>query len=322
MSCFDKFAPQFAWERVYIRFQPYGDYDRYNFEMRYEPGLISILVPTRNRPANVLRLLESIRTTSKNSHLIEVLFYVDVDDDSFPNEVSGITTRVIKGPTMWLSLAVNTLFVHSSGEILMPGADDMIFQTVGWDDQIRSSFQLSEDKIKIVYANEVGWYGEKIAMHGFIHRKWIETVGACVAPGRLAAYDRWVTDVGRILDRLEYRADIEIPHLHYRQGEGLAPFDETYRRVNSDRRSFQSLITYKKLERERRIDRILLAEVMNPKPKWEGSYFIGELIASKLKPDTNLKNLDARRLRSLKNYQAILLIAKHLFLAPLKKLRS
>jgi len=290
--------------------------------MNYEPGLISILIPTRNRPANVLRLIESIRTTSKNSNLIEVLFYVDDDDDSFPDEIDGIRTMVMKGPTIWLSLAVNTLFVHSRGEIVMPGGDDMIFKTVGWDEQIRSSFRLSEDKIKIVYANEVGWYGEKFALHGFIHRKWIDTVGACVAPGRLAAYDRWVTDVGRILGRLEYRADIEIPHLHYRQGEGLAPFDETYRRVNSDRRSFQSLITYKKLERERRIDRILLAEVMNPKPKWERRYFIGELIASKLRLDANLKNLDARRLRTLKNYQAISLIAKHLFLLPFKRLVS
>lgn len=290
--------------------------------MLFESDLISILVPTRNRPDNVTRLVSTVRDTASAPEKIEILFYVDEDDDTFPNDLSGIRFKVVRGPRIWLSLAVNTLYVHSKGEILMPGGDDMIFQTVGWDQKIRDSFWLSQDKIKIVYANELGWHGEKIAIHGFFHRKWVQTVGTCVVPGRLAAYDRWVTDVARKLGRLEFREDIEIPHLHYRQSNYKAPFDETYRSVNAERRSFQSLITYSKLERERRIDRILLAEVMHEPPKWELRYWLGEFIASLLKEENNILNLDQRRLKTLNNLEVIFLVIKRFTSWPFRKLMS
>jgi glycosyltransferase involved in cell wall biosynthesis len=290
--------------------------------MNYETDLISLLIPTRKRPNNLLRLVESIENTASNKKKIEVLFYVDEDDDTFPKDLLGINFKIIRGPRIWLSLAVNTLYVHSKGEILMPGGDDMIFQTFGWDREVRDSFNRSPDKINIVYANELGWHGEKIAIHGFIHRKWVQTVGACVAPGRLSAYDRWVTDVARKLGRLEFREDIEIPHLHYRQSKIKAPFDETYRSVNAERRSFQSLVTYSKMERERRIDRILLAEVMHKPPKWELRYWLGEFIASLLKEENNIFNLDQRRLRTMTNFEVIFLVIKRLIFWPFRRLLS
>ena len=41
---------------------------------------ISILVPTRKRVQNVKRLIESVYNTAQNIKNIELLFYVDDDD--------------------------------------------------------------------------------------------------------------------------------------------------------------------------------------------------------------------------------------------------
>ena len=44
---------------------------------------ISILCPTRGRPENVIRLIESIKETTTFIDQIELLFYVDNDDATY-----------------------------------------------------------------------------------------------------------------------------------------------------------------------------------------------------------------------------------------------
>ena len=42
----------------------------------FSKDLISVLCPTRERPENVIRLVNSAKATAKNPDLIEFLFYV------------------------------------------------------------------------------------------------------------------------------------------------------------------------------------------------------------------------------------------------------
>jgi hypothetical protein len=76
------------------------------------------------------------------------------------------------------------------------------------------------------------------------------------------------------------------------------------------------------MERERRIDRILLAEVMHKPPKWELRYWLGEFIASLLKEENNIFNLDQRRLRTMTNFEVIFLVIKRLIFWPFRRLLS
>ena len=235
----------------------------------------SISCPTRGRPQNVRRFIESIKSTSDNFSDIEILFYVDDDDDSFPDDVLSFNVRKIKGKRVWLTLAHNILYSNSIGEIIFYGGDDAVFKTTGWDSLVKKSFDLSEDKILLVYGNDNGWYGSKIAIHGFVHKKWVEALGYFAYPGRGSSMDRWVTEVAKKLNRATYLESIVIEHVHYRQGAASAEFDKTYQEAENEILRWGGYLRhYKKLKYERRIDRIILGNIMIQKPNLEVHYII------------------------------------------------
>lgn len=273
-------------------------------------GLISILIPTRGRPQNVRKVVSSAMATAKYPDSIEFLFYVDDDDSTFPSDVLTSQVKVIIGPRLWISLAHIILYSHCKGEIIMYAADDLIFRSENWDEIIKERFSKTADKIRLVYGNDGVLQSQNIARHAFVHRNWINAVGSSFPSGREMPSDLWYTEVARGIGRLDYLDDLIIEHVHYRQG-GAAKFDFTYKEAAARSRSWASRETYKKLGRERRIDRILLSEVMDQKPKTERAYVLGELLANH-KSKFRLDTIDARRLRSIKNHIVIFLVIKTL----------
>jgi hypothetical protein len=233
--------------------------------------VISILCPTRNRPHNVVRLVNSARNLARFPELLEFLFYVDNDDFSFP-DIDGV--KVIRGPRVWISNSHNALYPHSNGQLLMTAGDDMEFLTKNWDVIIRNSFDSFPDKIVLVYGNDLGTHAGKIAVHGFFHRKWVDVLGTWVQPGRGSLWDLWSTDVAKSLGRLVYIPELHIKHIHYRQGLKEAEFDGTYKYVSVNNQIFRPKITYDLLARERRIDHILLSEHMSSLPPINRKYLL------------------------------------------------
>jgi glycosyl transferase/beta-hydroxylase protein BlmF len=156
---------------------------------------ISILCPSRERPDQVIRLIESIFENALAPDTVEILFYIDHDDETFPNlNRFGQSTRVFRGPRTWISNAHNFLYSHCEGEIVMTAADDMVFRTLGWDSAVYAAFDSVPDKIALVYGNDLGTHAGKIATHGFFHREWIEALGTWVQPGRGSLWDLWSTE--------------------------------------------------------------------------------------------------------------------------------
>ena len=95
-------------------------------------------------------------------------------------------------------------------------------------------------------------------------------------------------------------------------------FDDTYKYVYSASRSWVPFLTYRKLERERRIDRILLSEVMDLKPKIERNYLFAETLV-KLSQRYNFNGLDYRRIRTLNNFKIIPVIISNIIKILIKK---
>jgi len=276
------------------------------------PGLISILIPTRERPENVIRLVNSVLSTASESRLVEIIFYVDDDDKSFPNQVFELgSIKVITGPRMWLSLIQNILFIHASGEIIMYSGDDVLFESNSWDKRVRKEFNSVSDKILLVYGSDGGHHGERIAIHGFVHREWINTIGCYLQPGRVSSPDLWLTETARKIGRLRYIEELKFTHIHFRQGDKAAKFDNTYKSTSDSHFSFRPLDEYKKMDKERRIDRILLLEKMTEKPNPEFSYLLSETFIKLYSSKLDLKLI--RRIKALKNISFILYLIKRLF---------
>ena len=274
-----------------------------------EKDLISILVPTRKRPLNVIRLVDSALQTASEPSKIEFLFYVDEDDSTFKFDFKENTkVKVVAGPRTWISLTYNVLYTHSSGEILMYGADDIVFNTVGWDKSIRDTFDNMSDKICLVYANDGVDQSQSIARHGFIHRRWFNITGTAFPSMRNVPIDLWCTEIAKKINRLRYLEDVVIEHVHFRQGK-KALVDQTYLDAMSSAKSWDSKITYKKLNYEMRVDVVLLSEHMESKTKVEADYIIGEFLAHN-NWITNRFKVDSRRLKTTRNLKIFFLVTK------------
>lgn len=196
---------------------------------------ISILCPTRKRPKNLIRFMESILAT-RISREIEVLIYVDEDDVDTANAFEtlpasdDLDTFIVAGPRLALFDAYNLLSRASRGGIVHLAADDLVYRTGGWDEAVRGSFLGVADRTALVYGRD-GNQDERLATHPFLSRRWIDALGYAVPtqfPG--VGGDVWLHDLARRIGRSVYLPSVFIEHLHWSFGK--AEKDATYRDVD------------------------------------------------------------------------------------------
>jgi hypothetical protein len=192
--------------------------------------MISVLCPTRGRPGSVVRLANSIRATATGP--VELVLAVD-DDDPTAEQVlalagpaSGGLVRAWVGPRTMHSDYWNRCAEIAHHDVLMQCGDDIVFRTPGWDTAVLQAFTPYPDKIVLVYGDD-GFQRERLATHGFLHRRWMDTVGYFVPPYFASDYsDLWLTEVAAALGRLVYLPDVYTEHLHPVCGK--ATWDRTH----------------------------------------------------------------------------------------------
>lgn len=192
--------------------------------------MISILTPTRKRPSNIIRLIESARAMADKPEELQFVFYVDNDDmetirvlNSRPIEDN---ISVVVGERIVLSQMWNECARFAKGDILMHSGDDIIFKTKGWDTMIYDAFNASKDKILFIHGEDGHW-GSRFGTHGLIHRNWMNTVGYFVPPYFSSDFnDTWLNDVANSLGRRLF-LPFETEHMHPLFGK--AEMDDTHR---------------------------------------------------------------------------------------------
>lgn len=212
--------------------------------------MISILLPTRKRPENIVRLWESIAKTADNPLDLELICYIDEDDTSYDN-ISSVPMIKVRGPRIVLSEMWNKCYEKSHGDILMHCGDDIVFRTKHWDRLVKSTFKEYKDGIVFVYGNDgSGVHDGNFGTHGFISRRWADTVGYFVPPYFSSDWnDTWLNDVAKLLGR-HVHIDILTEHMH--PDFGKADLDITHQeriRRGSDDKVWQ-IYQDKRLERE------------------------------------------------------------------------
>jgi len=185
---------------------------------------ISIVFPTRNRPNNLRRFWDSIINTAIDKP--EVVVYIDNDDLSSAVVAKELGFNYMQGSRHTLSQCYNDVASLATSDILMFGADDIVFREKSWDEKVVAEFDKVKDKILFVYGHD-GHRPDKLGTHGFLHRKWIDTVGYLLPPYFSTWYvDNWITDVSLALNRQVYFPFILAEHMHHCCGK--AEHDITY----------------------------------------------------------------------------------------------
>lgn len=225
--------------------------------------MISLLLPSRRRPNELHRFIDSALDTARESDLIEIIVRIDDDDHSYDEFdcLWGDNVFWIEGPRTVLSENWNEAYRQASGDILGHMGDDIVFRTKGWDEHVHTAFRQYRDRIVFVHGDDGGHpNGKAFGTHGFIHRVWANTVGYFVPPYFSSDWnDTWLNEVANALGRRVY---IPILTEHMHPVHGKAEWDITHRErlARGARDNVEQL--YKDLEIERLRDIAKLESVI------------------------------------------------------------
>lgn len=194
--------------------------------------MISLLLPTRARPALVKRLFSSIVETACDLDQVEVVLYVDEDDTSSQDlDSTDFHVGRIVGPALSMGGYNSACLAKARGDILILANDDMVIRTLGWDNRIRKMDAAFEDRIYLGYPNDL-FKKSRFCTFPIMSRRTCELLlDPYPAVYRRAFIDVHLFDIFKRLqhsgfDRICYCEDVVFEHLHYRAGK--ASYDETY----------------------------------------------------------------------------------------------
>lgn len=188
--------------------------------------LISVLVPSRGRPDQLEVMCASALITATGP--VELVVRLDDDDPAdYRPVLVEVDVVLVQGPRTLLSSCWNECFDASSGSILMHCGDDIRFRTPGWDAMVRDAFARHPDGIAFVHGRD-GFQDERLGTHGFLSRRWVETVGYFVPPLYSSDFnDLHLTEVADAIGRRVYLPGLLTEHMHPAAGKG--EWDLTHR---------------------------------------------------------------------------------------------
>ncbi len=146
---------------------------------------ISILLPTRERSVKFKRMLDSLITTCKNIYRIELLILIDEDDkelNKYEEILKDTKYKNLNSKIYIINLPShakrnNYLAEKSSGEILFPFNDDVIFISQNWDKEIDLEFSKIKNQPYCLWINSGQKYLYLHSDFPVINRIWYEKLG-------------------------------------------------------------------------------------------------------------------------------------------------
>lgn len=244
----------------------------------------SILIPSRGRPKNLIRLLNSISGTISGENVIHIYIGIDSDDkykeDYFQELSHFIATN---NPSLYLCVNMDRsrpLYIiwnelcsismcSSWSDYIILSNDDVIYETPNWDIILSEKILDSEHPYHLYWFND-GINGESFAAHPIISHMWVRTLGYYLPSGFMYFYtDTWLYDIAKKADVLEYIPEVSSPHKHFSQNASLT--DDTYMRNRNNRQNEKDHAEFIRRERERIIDadkiKMAVNEWIKIKPK-------------------------------------------------------
>src|SRR5215472_10545291 len=138
--------------------------------------MISILCPTRGRPGNVHRMVNSALATADDP--LEFVFRTDTDDEAaFPENIRALPcVTVIRDARDTLSNLWNDCWAHATAPIFMQADDEVVFRSAHWDTQVVAAFAAIPDRIAFVHGRDGHQPDGTFGTLGFLHERWTRTV--------------------------------------------------------------------------------------------------------------------------------------------------
>jgi hypothetical protein len=198
---------------------------------------ISLLLPTRERPALVHRLFDTLSQTTTDLGNLEVVLYAD-EDDRASHEISTTAFPLVKlvgRARRTMGSMIRACYDASHGRYVMLINDDVIVRTPGWDTKVIETFGRLPDDIGLIYGNDLD-QGEAVPTFPLISRTVCDVLGEiCPSGYKNLHIESHLFDIFRQLARLgygriRYLENVVFEHMHYVVGK--AARDQVYTKKN------------------------------------------------------------------------------------------
>ncbi len=172
----------------------------------------SLIVPTRGRPAQLRRMLDSVARTASHPERIEILLVIDADDPASLLAHKLLNVRHIVGkPARTMGELNNAGFRASTGDYVMLLNDDVIVRTRGWDAVALACFRRFADPFVLVHVNDT-LIREHLCTFPLTSRAFYELAGGiCPREYRRYRIDDHIEDVFNMLRYLGERRTVYLP---------------------------------------------------------------------------------------------------------------
>uniref|UniRef100_A0A7C3SMM6 Glycosyltransferase n=1 Tax=Dictyoglomus turgidum TaxID=513050 RepID=A0A7C3SMM6_9BACT len=232
--------------------------------------MISILIPTRGRHERLRSLVKNILNTSLYSESNEICFYADEDDTSTIKELEILSrdfcdvVKFKKGPKVIFSDLWNQCLSIATKDYYMICGDDVVFETQNWDEKVLRVFKDFSDKIVYVGVNDVIHNDGSLAVHGIVHKNWVDALGYLTPKIFIYNYaDNWIDDIAKMINRRIFLREVIVRHNHWIVDSTL--YDTTYdfNFNNYRRRQLEVDNLYRETLNQRKLDAKKLLDFIN-----------------------------------------------------------
>lgn len=217
--------------------------------------MISICLPSRDRPESFKRLSQSIFNTVSDPKNIEIVVYRDDDDQSIYEYVGNI--KEVRGKRLYPDPSYNECQKVAKGPYYLFVPDDMEFVTKDWDKYILEAFDKYPDKIVFIYVRD-NTSSRNFGAVGVLHKNWIDTVGYFFNSDFVRRGDCWINELAKNINRKRCLMNVFVRNHRMITDQTRKEYEAEIIRTNNFR-----LYQSRKMREKRLQDSILLQNFIN-----------------------------------------------------------
>jgi hypothetical protein len=238
--------------------------------------MISLLCPTRGRPEQCKRMIESVaKTASGNINIFVCIQEEEIEKYSFLKterfvsfgKATVFPFLMLDAPTVhkWNELYLNAIrkynnIKENADKLFMLAADDIIFDTPGWDKALIDHYNSLENKIHVYSLRDSR--DPDGTPHPIFSREYIDALGYFLPPIFLHFYcDTWSVEVAKANNCFTHLKDYLL--IHDKPSDTGKP-DETHKRIRNMGWHARDEYVWNTCKRYMDMDKQRIAEALHP----------------------------------------------------------
>lgn len=223
--------------------------------------MIALICPTRGRPIQFKKMLESAFRTAADPKNFWVYYYISENDPTYEYYPRLERTSCFRGPDWPTVMCSNYMASHENmdnKDLLMIAADDMVFTTPCWDTALLDHYNALEKK-QHVYAFQDSRDADGTP-HPIATKEFVAALGYLSCPIFMHWYiDYWMVEIAKANGCFTHMRDYLLVH---EKGSDKGQADETHTRIRKNGTHQRDTFAHEKMQHLLDMEKCRMNEAM------------------------------------------------------------